>query len=151
MSQLKIIHAPGENKYLFSGPIDEHFEMVINESEAHFIFDLKEINQINSVGILKLIKFLQSLSSDKTISFINVPDFVVNVMSLTQGIVSPRFKVESFFIPFYSSEKDVQEYKLFHSKDILKPFVSPYRDADGHLFEVDTNLERYLHFLNFQK
>lgn len=154
MSQFMISESTdtsGHKIYHFSGPVNEHFEVILPMLEVNLIFDFKGITQMNSTGILRLVKFLNELRSDQTIKFINVPDFVVNVMSLTKGIVSHRFQVDSFFVPFFCNETDKQEYKLFHTKDITKPFIGPYRDSEGHLFEVDTNLERFLNFLQFQK
>ncbi len=143
--------ANGQHKFNFAGPINEEFEANLDSHWTHAQFDLSGVDQINSVGILKFVKFLNALRADQSISFVNVPEFMVNVMSVTRGIVSPRFKVESFYIPFYCAEIDRQEFKLFHSKDMDKPFVTPFRDADGKLFEVDTNLLRYLNFLTFQR
>lgn len=141
----------GHKIYSFSGSVNENLEITFPMTDVNLIFDLKEINQMNSSGILRFVKFLNSLRGDQTIRFINVPDFVVNVMSLTKGIVSHRFQIESFYVPFYCAEGDKQEYKLFHSKDLTKSLIVPYRDSEGKLFEVDTNLDRFLNFLNFQK
>ena len=154
MSQLKInseVTSVEHMTFLFEGPIDENFELSIDLSWSQAIFDFHAVDQINSVGILKFIKFLNSLRPEQGISFVNVPSLVVNVMSLTNGIISRRFHVTSFFIPFYSAEIDKQEFKLYESSKLEKPFVGRYRDSEGRLFELDTNLERYLNFLNFQK
>jgi hypothetical protein len=154
MSHLKIkseVTSIDHMTFIFEGPIDENLELTIDLSWSQAIFDFNAIDQINSMGILKFIQFLNSLRPEQGISFVNVPSFVVNVMSLTKGIISRRFHVTSFFIPFYSAEIDKQEFKLYESSKLERPFVGSYRDLEGRLFELDTNLERYLNFLNLQK
>jgi hypothetical protein len=139
------------NLYSFAGRIDETFPVDLNEKISQDLvhFDFKDLSYMNSMGIMKFILFLNSLPKAASIYYENVPAFIVTQMGLVKGIMSQRFKMKSFYVPYVDKESQEQLMILINIEDVLNHSL-PYKKnpETGSMMEPDVQVERFLSFLN---
>lgn len=140
------------NTYFFEGRIDESFplELAVKMNQPLLHLSLEKISYINSSGVLQLIKFLQSLEKSQHVYFEDVSAIVVSQMSLVRGILSPRFQLKSFFVPYLDKETDEQVTLKLTIEDVAGKRLPLKRHPErGTMLEPDVNPERFLNFMNF--
>lgn len=136
-----------------SGVINDNFSIELSELEglSCIHFDFEDIRIINSSGILKLIRFLQALPPHQTVKYFNVPAAVINQMSLVNGIISSRFTVVTFYVPYTPKDSDDQIMIRLSTEEVrstgkLPPKKHPSTNA---LLLPDVNETKFLNFLKF--
>lgn len=140
------------NTYSFEGRIDETFpvELAPQMNQALLHFCLEKISYINSSGVLQLIKFLQGLEKSQHVYFEEVPAIVVSQMSLVRGILSPRFQLKSFYVPYLEKDTDEQINLKLTIDDVADKKLPLKRHPErGTMLEPDVNPDRFLNFMNF--
>jgi hypothetical protein len=78
--------------------------------------DLRGVDFMNSVGITVWLRWLkESLALNPKISFefSGVPYFLNRVFSEIKGMVPPKFKIKSLFVPYYCKPCDKNQTRLF--------------------------------------
>jgi hypothetical protein len=143
---------------IFKGVIDEDFfisEILINKkTNIHVDFD--KLEQINSCGIRQLISFMSKYLEDTNISYINCPSYLVYQMSLVAGFIAPNRKIKSFYVPYYSDEKDSDTMVKFDLSSLgcgpgeVQSKLSNYKDGDGNSYEFDGFIDKFFQFLKLQ-
>ena len=139
------------NEYSFHGRIDETFPIELNEKISQDLvhFNFKDVIYMNSMGIMKFISFLNSLPKAASIYYEHVPSIVVTQMGLVKGIISQKFKMKSFYVPYVDKESQEQLMILINIEDVVNDSL-PYKKnpETGSLMEPDVQVERFLNFLN---
>lgn len=86
-----------------SGSVTEHatFDILATElgSPTKILFDLGEVERINSCGVREWLRFMSSLPAAAETSFDNCSASIVHQINLIQGFTGPA-KVASIHVPF---------------------------------------------------
>lgn len=133
----------------FSGAIDEDsdFSTIEENLSTEVVFDLNNINLINSCGIRDWIKFQDTLPKDLIITYRNCPQVIIEQMNIVKGFIKEGGKIESFYAPYYSEGED-KEYKLLISPTEVKDGKAPSKkDESGEELEFDDIEAQYFNFL----
>ncbi|MCO4794148.1 MAG: hypothetical protein KC493_10565 [Bacteriovoracaceae bacterium] len=133
------------------GQIDEDasFEKILSIKQEVYIFDLEEINLINSCGVREWINFLEKLPSTSSITYRNVPQVVVEQINMVQGFVREGAQIESFYAPYYNEQTD-QVVKILINVNDVKDGKAPQKDQDGTTLEFDAIEAQYFNFIKQQ-
>jgi hypothetical protein len=138
------------------GRIDEdvQFPKINGASYEVIRIDLENIRGINSVGIREWIRWITPLSAATSVVLEHCPKTFVFNFTMIEGFLPTNAKVASFYVPFYSEERDAEITKLFHlGKEISvqngKVVIDPNAmttdlPTDA---EMDTAEEKYFRFL----
>lgn len=92
-----------------SGQIDEdaNYSSVSASGFKKVVFDFEKIKLINSTGLQRWIKFLESLEKGVDIAFTRCSIRVVTQINMFPGFIAGRnVKVESFFAPYFCEKCD---------------------------------------------
>jgi hypothetical protein len=147
---LKITFHP-PNHYSLTGRIDETFPVEIGTETLQDLIhlDFNGITYMNSIGILKFITFLTSLPRTTCIYYECVPTIVVSQMGIVKGIVTQRFKIKSFYVPYIDKEIQEQIMVLVNIDEVVNNNL-PYKKhpQNGSLLEPDVQVDRFLKFLH---
>jgi anti-anti-sigma factor len=85
---LKIITMTGNFDTVTSQQVDEKIMPIIEQEKSNLIFDLSNINYLSSVGILRLIKYLTSMTDQKRlIKFVKPTTYIYSTF-VAAGIAS---------------------------------------------------------------
>lgn len=147
----------GRNHFLvrMSGPINESadFGPVRFAKRPPIEIDMDEVTLINSVGLRSFGNWVCSLENP-SIDFSNVPKFVVDQFNMIPGLVPPRSKVLSFYVPYFNAEKELEKRVLYRTglefkaeggnPNLVHPKVT---DTDGNKYEIDVMPGKYFEFL----
>jgi hypothetical protein len=143
---------------IFKGVIDEDFnisEIQINKKSLVNV-DFDKLDQINSCGIRQFISFMAKYLDNTNISYINCPSYLVYQMSLVAGFIAPNRKIRSFYVPYYSGDKDCDAMIKFDlqalgcSQSEVQGKLSTYTDNDGTAYEFDGFVDKFFQFLKLQ-
>ncbi len=146
----------GEQQVLtFSGQVDE--DAVLTESDLthakKIVFDLAQINSINSCGIREWIKWIKTTPAQTQLVYKNCPKVIVDQINMVAGFLPENGRVESFFVPYYAEssgeEKMIlfQRGKEFKDNGELMPPSGVKSDKSGEEMEIDVIESKYFKFL----
>ena len=149
-STLKVAFNPPGHFYL-SGHIDDSFPRDLNSAMVPDLIhlDFHDVKYMNSVGIMKFISFLNHLPQSVCLYYERVPAIVVSQMGLVKGIIGPRFKMKSFYVPYIDKDSKEQLMILLTIEEVINHSL-PFKKhpQTGSLLEPDVEGERFLNFLN---
>lgn len=137
---------------VLSGVIDEEasFTKVDKKSEI-LIMDLEGVEYINSCGIRDWIKWLEEeCSGYQEIIIEKCPHHIIEISNVVTSFFNDKFKVKSFYVPYYIEETDDVYNKLFErDKDfptgkleLPETIETPKGEA-----ELDVIASKFLKFL----
>ncbi len=116
------------------------------------VFNFQGINLINSAGIQKWVKFMESLPDELNIVFEVCPASIVNQINLFANFTGGK-KVEftSFIAPFFCEKCDEENDMLLKAKDIVShgdvTVPTPPCPTCGTTMEFDSIEDKYFAFL----
>jgi len=112
--------------------------------------DLEGLGRINSLGVKAWIDWIDQAKDAKFI-FSNCPEIFVHQANIMSGFLPKVFKIQSFFIPYYWEEQELERSFLFdydrHYSQTNFVFPEKITESDGRVFCIGVNLKRYLNFL----
>lgn len=138
-----------------SGPINEQadFSPVKFTKKPPIEIDMSELTSINSVGIRGFAEWANKLENP-IIEFSHVPKFFVDQINMIAGLIPPRSKVVSFYVPYFCPEKELEKRILFRrglefdNKDGKAVLNFPQvTDDDKNQYELDVVSEKYFAFI----
>ncbi len=134
------------------GHIDEAFMQVANTipDSTTYIFNFKNLISINSSGIREWILYAQKLKTKKVI-LTDCPKPFIDQASMVDGFVPENFQIQSFYVPYFNEEKDLEKLVLVQfGKEYTattQQIPAEHTDADGTVFELDVIPSKYFKFL----
>lgn len=156
MSQFQIEKKSEGDKILIEikGHIDEdaNFSNVDLSSGGKFIFDLQNVEAINSCGIREWITWVRKAPPASELVFRNCPKIVVDQINMVAGFLPDNGRIESFYVPYFcessGNEKMIlfTEGKEFKGSDLLPP-EEIKDDETGEFMEMDVIEAKYFKFL----
>ena len=138
------------NYYHFAGSIDEAFPIELGAKNLPDLMhlDFNDVTYMSSMGIMKFILFLSSLPRSASIYYECVPSIVVSQMGIVKGIITPRFKIKSFYVPYVEKDSQEQLMILLNIEDIVDNALPHKKHPQtGSLLEPDVQVDRFLKFL----
>lgn len=137
-----------------SGAVNEHadFSPVKFARRPPLEIDLGELEMINSTGLRAFAAWINDLDN-VTIQLSHVPKFFVEQINMVGGLVPPRAKVISFYVPYYCDLKDKEKQILYRtglefSRDGEKVRIDhPKVSTDDESYEMDVVPAKYFKFL----
>lgn len=138
----------------FKGCIDEdfNFEQLVAEKHPKYLIDFNQVDMINSCGIREWILFLEKLSKDSQIIYINCPQVIVQQINMVDGFLNKNSAVHTFYGPYYCEECDLEKKALIKTADILKQnkLSAPEVKCDTcqNPMEFDAHEKQYFSFLS---
>ncbi len=134
----------------FIGQMDEDadFSKILNIKASHFVFDFEKISLLNSCGIREWITFLDGISEDVKITYMNCPQIIIEQMNMVHGFIKEGAKIESFYAPYYCESCD-EECKVLIQTSDLKDLHAPSQKCEkcGEEMEFDAIEAQYFNFL----
>ena len=117
------IHLDTDNKIVFiEGIINQKFDhkmIQIPENLETLSIDLLKLSRINSYGIREFILWLNAISSNRQILYVNCPVSFVHQANMVAGIIKSNVMIYSFFAPYFNELEDKEEIILLYAKDII--------------------------------
>jgi hypothetical protein len=134
------------------GEIDEdsNFDKIIAIHQDIYIFNLGKVTLINSCGVREWINFLEKLPDESRIVYNDVPQIVVEQINMVKGFLKAESKIESFFAPYYSEEKDEVMFILLSVDQVRDGKAPEIKDDDGNILEFDAIEAQYFNFIKQQ-
>ncbi|PIU01222.1 MAG: hypothetical protein COT74_01575 [Bdellovibrionales bacterium CG10_big_fil_rev_8_21_14_0_10_45_34] len=141
----------------FEGSIDEDtvFSNLDISHAQEIVLNLDKVAGINSCGIREWIKWLNTRSPSSHIVFQNCPKVIVDQMNMVSGFLPEGAIVESFYVPYYCEESDVETMvpffrgKEFNGSSVNAPETVPCWKS-GQPAEMDVVHAKYFKFLQTQ-
>jgi hypothetical protein len=137
---------------------DVNFGVILRHLQAGLsgrvlIFDVQEIEAINSAGAREWLLFLERLQRLVTFRFEVVSEALVSNSIITPGFLgSPGTPVKFFAMPYFCPDCDARVDILANTEDFPagKPFKAPAKVCDtcGGTLEFDSLDSEYTVFLN---
>ncbi len=110
------IFSNNENKKLvvFSGAINEEASLpnLSDFKDSPLFIDLEGVNFINSLGIRKWMRWLDSIEGFE-IAFLRVPPVFIDQVNIVAGFLPEGGKVLSFFVPYVCEKCDSESLQLY--------------------------------------
>lgn len=117
MSELQISQtiAGGVLTVSFRGAIDEGSDLGKIDLQNHktVIFDLGEVDYINSIGIRSWLVFFKQAGRDRVFVFRRCSEMIVMQMGLVNGFLPLGSKIESVYVPYVCDDCGTTEKTLF--------------------------------------
>jgi hypothetical protein len=117
-----VLHKNGDELVIeLSRSINEDFaDIATNDFDGYklIIVDFDKVTMINSAGIREWILFIKSLSGKK-ITYRNCRKIIVDQMNYINDFLNKHIRVENIYVPYYCSNCDIEEMKLFDLKEIV--------------------------------
>lgn len=138
----------------FFGNIDENasFTGAILDGAQDLVIDLEKVEAINSCGIRDWIQWLKTSPADCKIEYRNCPKVIVDQMNMIKGFLPENAHVESFYVPYYAPDSDIEKMILYRKgvdfKDDSVDIQDTYTDPDtNEEYEIDVIPEKYFKFI----
>ncbi len=116
--------------------------------------DMNDVKSVNSVGIRSWLSWITPLAEGRTFVFMNVPQPVVLQMNMIEGFLPKGSRVETFYAPVYSEEKDEESHLLLKvGQDVaveggaVKININIENAMGGGDWELDVLEKSYFKFL----
>lgn len=137
-----------------SGAVNEHadFSPVRFARRPPLEIDLGELEMINSTGLRSFSRWVNGLEN-ATLQLSHVPKFFVEQINMVGGLIPPRSKVISFYVPYYCDQKDEEQQILYRTglefaRDGEKIKIDhPKVSGKDCNFEMDVVPAKYFKFL----
>ena len=124
----------------------------LQNNSKYLKINFSEVSMANSVGILKWLKAIDTVSLP--ICYSQAPKWLVSQLNMIPQFMKNQAVVESFEVPFYCEEKDKDLIKLFVvGKDIETKSESyteedfPPVEKEGFYYIVDVIPKNYFRFI----
>lgn len=145
-----------ENQLLveLSGQIDEDsdFSKVLSLNSSAYIFDFDKIKMMNSCGIREWINFIEKLPKSSQIIYCKCPQVVIEQINMVQGFLRPGARIDSFYAPYFSEQKDEVQKILLKTDQIISGKAPSITDPEsGELLEFDAIEAQYFNFIKQQE
>lgn len=135
---------------LVQGAIDEDFttgflQEVTGES---IVFDFQNLTLINSCGIREWIRLIENLSG-KQITYSKCPKILIDQVNMVEGFFPDYCKIDTFFAPYYSEDKDEEVDILLNVSEIAEDLKAPAKkdEGSGEELEFDDIEAQYFAFI----
>ncbi len=147
--EIEVVEEVGGLIYFFNGQIDEDsdFSAVNIGNHKSVIFDLENVNLINSCGIRDWVKFQSELPEDLIIVYRKCPQVIVEQFNIIKGFIKTSGIVESFYAPYYNDIKDEEVKVLIRPSEVIDLKAPEKKDDEGNLLEFDEIELQYFNFL----
>ncbi len=133
------------------GPLDETFLVtkIPQLHREHTVIDLSTLTSMNSCGVRDFLGWLENQNKVGTIEFINCPVFFVLQANMVGGIINPRRKISTLYVPYFDQIEDKEHHILISITDLVQG-KAPAKENNGRLLQLDISEERYFQFLRLQ-
>lgn len=115
--------------------------------------DLEELTMINSVGLRSFGIWAASLGNE-VIEFSHCPKFFIDQVNMIAGLIPPRARVISFYVPYFCDELEEERLILYRKGleferqgDQIKFQYPEVQGPKGEAFVMDVMQEKYFAFL----
>ena len=132
------------------GSIDEDsdFSKIESLEGKAYIFDFDKVEMINSCGVREWISFIEKLPENAKIIYKSCPQVVIEQINMVQGFIRKGARIDSFYAPYYSEEKDEVQSILLKASDIVDGKAPEMKDPNtGEVLEFDAIEAQYFNFL----
>ena len=129
------------------------FQLFINSSTnfKKVIFDLKNLDSVNSEGLRDWIIMLDSLKKNVGIEYHHVPHWFLMHMSSVAGLVSNNCKVVNFEALFIDPKTGKELSRYFEVDSLVNDRLPLVKDPEtGNLLTFDGSESKFLFFLKQQ-
>lgn len=136
-----------------NGQIDEDadFSKILSASAEGYVFDFDRISMMNSCGIREWINFIDQLPENVSIIYRNCPQVVIEQINMVQGFLRPGARIDTFYAPYYSEDRDCVEKILLKTEEIVNSKAPEYKDPDtGETLIFDAIEAQYFNFIKQQ-
>ncbi len=146
----------------FEGEIGEEARFKPVEGIKTILLDLDKVTFLNSCGLRSWILWIKEVPRDILKIFKKCPPMVVEQMSVLDGFVPQNSIIESFYIPYYCEDCDVDaKYLALRGED----FVGASVDSESEValrdnmicpdcnkeMDLDILPQKYFKFLRYRK
>ena len=143
-----------EGAFFIEGPIDENADLSVIESTKleKIILDLEGLSKINSYGVKKFSQMLFTLK-EREIVYRSCPAMFIDQLNLIVDFLRNNISVESFRLPYYCSDCDIEAEIMIQTKEVKDPDFKDtlderYKCEDcGEYMEFYEDDEIYFDFL----
>jgi hypothetical protein len=141
-----------ETVITISGHLDENFihsEYQIPASKK-VIFDLENLEGINSCGIRDFINLLKDIPDSTAVEYGKCPPLFIQQVNIVNGFLSPQRKVVSLYAPYIGIE---DEEEMNHFIDVRSLNISQIERSvslNGKEYEFDGVIEKYFRFMTLK-
>jgi len=139
---------------VLGGHLDEdaNLDTVSVGETPELIIDFNEVTTINSCGIREWIKWIKTIPTGKSITYVNCPKIIVDQVNMVSGFIPENGKIKSFYVPYYCENTDSEKMILFtegkeFSGSTLKVPDNITDDNTGEEMEMDVIKTKYFKFL----
>lgn len=150
--QVKSVKNNDKIEFIFSGSIDESLASYLDifPTVPSLTINLDAIDSINSIGIREWIKLMTKLATSQ-ISLIKCPKVFIDQVNMVKGFLPANAQIESFYVPYFSEEKNIEKKVLFEKdKHFTQNFInynSTITDEAGVSYEIDVIDSKYFKFI----
>ncbi len=133
-----------------SGYVNEHAKFPGIDAAPRIKIDLRGVTGLNSIGTRSWLVWVKNGLPDVPVSVVNAPTLFVKMFGEVQGTLSPKIKVDSFLVPYYSDETGERRDIVFERgrqfDDQGSVSAPEVKDSAGHKMELDV-LPNFFNFL----
>lgn len=139
----------GSVVYHLSGQIDEDasFEEMAVTSGKKIIFNLDQVNMINSCGIRNWVEFQSKIDQSVELIYQNCPQVIIEQLNIIKGFIRDGGIIESFYAPYYNNNTDTEVKILIKPNEVVDGKAPIKTDVDGNELEFDEIEQQYFNFL----
>lgn len=138
----------------FSGQIDEDsdFSKILSTNSSIYIFDFDKIKMMNSCGIREWINFIEKLPKEAQIIYRKCPQVVIEQINMVQGFLRTGARIDSFYAPYYSEQKDEVMKILLKTEQVQNGKAPMMTDPESQEeLEFDAIEAQYFNFIKQQE
>jgi anti-anti-sigma regulatory factor len=136
------------------GPIDEdaNFEHILAYENNLYVFDFQNISMMNSCGVREWINFIEDLPQGAKLIYKNCPQVLIEQINMVQGFMREGARIDSFYAPYYSEEKDQVFPILLKTEQVVQGKAPIIKHPEtGEELEFDAIEAQYFNFIKQQK
>ena len=101
-----------ETKVTISGTMGEDCQHILasieKEAKEVCLFNLRDLNGLNSLGVKNWVRFFQDFSQNRSISFEECPSYFISQVNMIPKIIG-KASVKSFFAEYYCQNCECDE------------------------------------------
>ncbi|MCB9556319.1 MAG: hypothetical protein H6707_09475 [Deltaproteobacteria bacterium] len=131
----------------FSGHINEHSDFSqAGALSGRVVFDLEQVQRVNSSGVLLWVRFLQGLTDLEELVFVRCSMAIVVQMNLMPEFMGTA-RVDSFFAPYVCERTGESDLRLLQVAELDDLMLPPTYEGEDGVYELDDLPDRYFAFL----
>ncbi len=115
MLKIEMKESADQVTYFLAGELNETGELPqLAETTKKIFFDLSGLTVINSIGVLK---WLRWLPGKPEIKLQNCPAHLIHQMCIVPAMVTPKASIESLYVPLFCEKCDKEDFKRVTVKE----------------------------------